>query len=71
MKVNQNIRPIAVNLLKSKLGVSRPEIEGSAQLETNAARVEATRLLGSQAVTKRKKERKKDRQESAENRSHR
>ena len=30
MKVNQNIRPIAVNLLKSKLRVSRPEIEGSA-----------------------------------------
>ena len=59
MKVNQNVRSVAVNFLKGEFGVSRPEIEGLAQLETNASRVEATWLLGSQAVTR--KERKNDR----------
>lgn len=54
MKVNQNIRSVAVNFLKGEFRVPRPQIEGPAQLEANAARVETTRLLGSQAVTRRK-----------------
>lgn len=54
MKVNQNIRSVAVNFLKGEFRVPRPQIESPAQLEANAARVETTRLLGSQAVTRRK-----------------
>lgn len=61
MKVNQNIRSVAVNFLKGEFRVPRPQIESPAQLEAYAARVEATRLLGSQAVTRRRKGKKERR----------
>lgn len=51
MKVYQNVRSVAVNLLEDEFRVPRPKIEGFAQLVTNTARVEAARVLGSQAYS--------------------
>lgn len=52
MEVDQDVGVVAVDLLEGELRIPGPEIEGLAQLQPDPARVQAARLLGSQAVRK-------------------
>lgn len=54
MEVDQNVGAVVVNLLEGELRIPGPEIEGPTQFQPNPIRVQAARLLGSQAASKTK-----------------
>lgn len=51
MEIDQDVGAVAVDLPEGQPGVPGPEVEGLAELQPDPARVQATGLLGSQAVT--------------------